>query len=126
MRNLPKTYKDLLFWKSAFETSLMVSKLARSLPRDFLTRIIISQVLRSAMLIGANIAEGYGRYGPKEFSRFLQVALGSANETDYWLSLLRECYPKYSSEIDLIIAKNTETIKMLAGSIKTIRDKKAK
>jgi len=79
--------------------------------------------LRSVMSIGANIAEGYGRFGVKEFPRYLQVSLGSANETEYWLLLLRECQPKFNKDIDEIIDKNREVIKMLATSIKTIRNK---
>lgn len=75
------------------------------------------------MSIGANIAEGYGRFGVKEFPRYLQVALGSANETEYWLLMLKEYYPSFSGEVDEVIAKNNEVIRMLAASIKTIRNK---
>jgi len=73
------------------------------------------------MSIGANISEGYGRYGSKEYSRYSQVSLGSANETDYWLNLLKVSVPNYRVQIDRIIEKNMETVKMLATSIKTIK-----
>lgn len=73
------------------------------------------------MSISANIAEGYGRFGKKEFARYLQVSLGSANETDCWLNLLIESAPNFNKDIRVIIDKNTETIKMLAASIKTLR-----
>jgi four helix bundle protein len=74
--------------------------------------------------VGANISEGYGRFGTKEYARFLQIALGSANETEYWLLLLKDCYPKMSIKVDAIISKNCETIKMLTSSINKIRNKK--
>ena len=123
MKVLPKTYKDLIFWKKSFETAKAVITLAKKLPRDLETKIILSQLLRSVMSIGANIAEGYGRFGVKEFPRYLQVALGSTNETEYWLLLLKECYPGFNREIDEIIEKNREVIRMLAASVKTIRNK---
>lgn len=76
------------------------------------------------MSVGTNIAEGYGRFGSKEYARFLQVALGSADETEHWLILLKECFPKFSREIEKIIDKNKMTIKMLAASLKTLKEKK--
>jgi len=121
--NLPKTYKDLIFWQKSFETSVLIINLAKKLSRDLGTKIILSQLFRSSMSVTANISEGYGRFGVKEFPRYLQVSLGSANETECWLLLLKECQPKYSNEIEAIIEKNKEVIKMLAASIKTIRNK---
>jgi four helix bundle protein len=50
--------------------------------------ILTSQIRRSASSIPANIAEGCGRDGEKEFARFLQIAFGSASETDYHLLLV--------------------------------------
>ncbi|MBI4078993.1 MAG: four helix bundle protein [Candidatus Levybacteria bacterium] len=79
------------------------------------------QYNRSSASIGANIAEGFGRYKTKEYERFLQIALGSANETDYWLLLLKDTYPLFKLEINKISEKNIETIKMLAVSLKTLR-----
>ena len=75
------------------------------------------------MSVGANVAEGYGRFGGKEYSRFLQVSLGSANESEYWMMLLVEINPVFKKEIQVVIDKNCESIKMLAVSLKTIRSK---
>lgn len=48
-----------------------------------------SRTLRTANSIGANIAEGAAKTG-KEFARFLDIALGAANELDSHLSLAAE------------------------------------
>jgi four helix bundle protein len=42
---------------------------------------------RCSASIGANIAEGCGKRGNGEFQRFLQIASGSASETEYHLLL---------------------------------------
>jgi four helix bundle protein len=118
-----KTYRDLLFWKSAFEVSKLCIKLIRKLPRESVAKVIIYQLLRSSGSVGANIAEGYGRFGTKEYPRFLQMALGSANETEYWLLLLKDSYSQFEKEINLILNKNLETIKMLTSSINKLRKK---
>lgn len=43
------------------------------------------QIVRSADSIGANIAEGTGRYGTHDNKRFGYIARGSLNETKHWL-----------------------------------------
>lgn len=48
------------------------------------------QIVRSADSIGANIAEGNGRYNIKDNQRFVKIARGSLYETIHWLRLA--CY----------------------------------
>ena len=43
------------------------------------------QIVRSADSIGANIAEGEGRYNYQDNKRFIKIARGSLNETRHWL-----------------------------------------
>jgi len=45
------------------------------------------QLVRSADSIGANIAEGNGRYNYQDNQRFVKIARGSLNETKHWLRL---------------------------------------
>ena len=50
--------------------------------RDFSFR---DQIRRAAGGPGPNIAEGFARYGPKEFAHYLRIALGSLMETRTFL-----------------------------------------
>ena len=120
---MTKTYKDLVLWQRSFETTKMVVVLSKKLPKSIEVKIALNQLLRAVFSIGANISEGYGRFGSKEFSRFLQISLGSANESEYWLLVLKETCPEFVVDIDNLILKNSENIKMLASSIQTIRNK---
>ena len=43
------------------------------------------QLVRSADSVGANIAEGVGRWGLQDQKRFMYIASGSINETKHWL-----------------------------------------
>lgn len=43
------------------------------------------QLVRSADSIGADIAEGSGRYTPKDRLHFLRISRGSLYETKHWL-----------------------------------------
>jgi len=114
------TYKELLFWKNAREVSFLVASLIKKLPNERVFWIISDQILRASFSIGANIAEGYGKYQGKEYQRFIRMALGSANETEYWLELIKDLYPNIIPSIDLVIKKNSETIRMLTATLKTL------
>ena len=45
------------------------------------------QIVRSADCVGANIAEGHGRYSYQDNQPFVKIARGSLNETRHWLRL---------------------------------------
>ena len=51
----------------------------------FSRNTIGTQLVRSTDSIGANIAEGAGRYGIQDNRRFVYYARGSLNETKHWL-----------------------------------------
>lgn len=115
-----RSYKDLKFWQTARQTGLKTVVLTRRLPRTRDAWVITDQVIRSAFSIGANITEGFGKYKGKEYSRFLQISLGSARETEYWLEILKDLYPKFSKNIDEILSLNEQTIKMLVSTLKSL------
>lgn len=117
------SYKDLIFWQRAKQVSLLIVKLIRKLPNEKAAWVISDQILRSSFSVGANIAEGFGKYKGKEYSRFILISLGSANETEYWLELLRDLYSDLNQEIGEILSKNTEVIKMLTITVKKLRSK---
>lgn len=49
---------------------------------------ITNQLSRAAASVPTNISEGCGRNSDAEFARFLHIATGSANETEYLIQLL--------------------------------------
>ena len=50
---------------------------------------LFDQLIRSATSIGANIVEGKSGSSRKDWKNFYVIALKSANETKYWLCLIR-------------------------------------
>lgn len=51
---------------------------------------ITSQIRRACSSVPTNISEGCGRDSDAEFNRFLTIALGSANETEYLIILSKD------------------------------------
>jgi len=51
---------------------------------------LFDQLIRSATSIGANVVEGKSGSSKKDWKNFYVIALKSANETKYWLCLIKE------------------------------------
>jgi four helix bundle protein len=80
-------HRQFKVWQlaQAITESIWTATLADHMPRLSHT---VRQIRASAESVGANIAEGNGR-SPKAFRRYLNIAMGSANETDSHLETLR-------------------------------------
>ena len=78
---MAKHFRELVAWQLAFELREQVLRLTKSGPasRD---RRFCEQLNDSCRSIAANIAEGFGRYQPGDFARFLSIARGSLDETE--------------------------------------------
>lgn len=78
----------------------------------------MSQIRRSAVSIPSNIAEGYGRRRLKEYDRFLSIALGSLNELETQLLLIRELGFINRKTTDESLSLIEEVGRLLGGLIK--------
>lgn len=83
-----KDYTELIVWQLARELADRVTVLASgaSLRREF---DLVRQLKSSANSVCANIAEGFGRFAPADFARFLRIARGSALELQEHLHQLQ-------------------------------------
>ncbi len=84
-----KDFKQLKIWQEAHNLTLSVYKHPQAFPKSELYGLT-GQLRRASSSIPANIAEGCGREGDKELSRFLCIAMGSASELEYHLILAKD------------------------------------
>src|SRR5580658_10811257 len=84
-----KDFKELIVWQKAHAVTIAIYAATKVFPKEELYGLT-SQLRRSAASIGANIAEGCGRRSDGEMCRFLQIARGSASETEYHFLLARD------------------------------------
>lgn len=82
---LIQKFNDLHVWQNAHKLTLKIYLLTKNFPKEELFGLV-SQMRRSSVSICANIAEGQ-RKQTKDFCRYLQIALGSLEETKYYLIL---------------------------------------
>ncbi|MEO5685681.1 MAG: four helix bundle protein [Chitinophagaceae bacterium] len=78
---------------------------------------IFEQLLRSATSIGANVVEGSAGSSKKDWLKFLIIALKSANETKYWLCLIRDTLECDKTSVQEILTEADELSKIIASII---------
>ena len=79
-------YHRYRVWQRAHGLTLDIYRATTGFPND--ERFgLTAQIRRAATSISSNIAEGLGRSADKDRSRFLDFAVGSANELEYHLTL---------------------------------------
>ena len=92
--------------------------------RDLSVQVIARQLLRSGTSIGANVIEAQAASSKKEFTNFLNHALKSANESKFWLALLRDSGKAERKPVDTLLAETKELANILASSILTLKGKR--
>ena len=114
-----KDFKDLKVWQKAHELTLDVYRIAESFPRREMYGLT-SQVKRSTASISANIVEGCGRRSDGEFKRFLQIARGSASETEYHLILAHDLGWLPEHHYEQLLSKLVEVQRMLTSLVQAL------
>ena len=79
--------------------------------------------MRSSTSIGANIVEAKGASSKKDFANFFSYALKSANESLYWLGLLRDAKGIRNPQLDYLLKETKELANILGASMITIKGK---
>ena len=76
--------------QKSFEFSVRVVKCCEHLRQNKQEFVLSNQLLRSGTAIGALIAESQYASSKSDFINKLTISLKEANETKYWLRLLKE------------------------------------
>lgn len=119
-----KDFRDLKVWEKAHALTLNIYRQTKSFPADEKYGLV-SQLRRCCASIPANIAEGCGKRGHGEFSRFLQMAAGSTSELDYHLLLSKDLEYLRQHEYQALHQNVIEIRKMLAALIAKVEGERA-
>lgn len=92
--------------------------------------VLSKQLLKSGTAIGALVRESEHAESKADFVHKMSIALKEANETDYWLFILKEADYLNENEYGSIRNDCDELIRLLVSIVKTtkksIQDAKAK
>jgi len=110
--------------RRAYQYSIAIIEFLDTLPKDTSSQVITKQLLRSATSIGANVVEAKGASARKDFTNFFSYSLKSANESLYWLGLLRDAKKINSPRLEYLLNETKELANILGSSILTLKGKR--
>lgn len=107
----------------SYKFALQIISLVDGMKQDLASQTIARQVLRSASSIGANIVEAQASPTRRDFALFLHHALKSANETGYWLKLIRDSNRVSAVQANALISECDQLAKILGASLVTVKNR---
>jgi four helix bundle protein len=107
-------FRKLAVWRKAHALTLNVHRTVAKMRRAE-HGPMRNQILRAANSIPTNIVEGTGQESGKEFGRFLSIAVKSASELEYHLTLARDLRLISNSDFESLSSQAIEVRKMLYG-----------
>lgn len=112
-------FRRLKVWQLSRELAVTADDLTRRFPRAD-RGVVGGQLRRAALSVPANIAEGSGKGSRKETVRFLQIALGSAKETENHILVAGDLHYLHPRAREEMLAKIFSIQRMLVGLIRNL------
>ena len=107
-----------------YKFSLDLISLIDSLPNQRSCWIIADQLIRSGTSIGANLIEAKASSSRLEFKKFYEISLKSANETEYWLGLLKDLGKTKKEKIEILLKELREISNMIAAGVIRLKNRR--
>ena len=107
----------------SYAFALRVVKLYKYLVENKKEYVLSKQLLRSGTSIGALVRESEYAQSKKDFINKLSIALKEANETEYWLMLLKDSDYLNDKMYQSIKPDITELLKLLTAIINASKNK---
>lgn len=118
--------KDNIVLNKSYSFALRIIKLYKYLIAEQKEYVLSKQVLRSGTAVGALIKEAEHAQSKADFINKMNIALKEANETEYWLMLLKDSDYLDEKSFQSIHSDSSELIKLLASIVKTSKQNSSK
>ena len=114
-----KEKRENIVMDKSYAFALRIIKLYKYLLTDKKEYVLSKQMLRSGTAIGALIKESEHAQSKVDFINKMSIALKEANETSYWLQLLKDSEYISQIEFDSIFSDSEELVKLLVSIVKS-------
>ncbi len=112
---MPESYKDLIAWQEAMVFARDAYRATANFPKEEIFGLT-PQIWRAAVSVPSNVAEGKGRYSPRDFQHFLKQARGSLNEVETQLLLAQELGYLQKNQATALLRQCEELGRILNGN----------
>jgi len=101
--------------------SLRIIKLVDALPRSLASQVIGKQLLRAATSVGANYRAACRAQSKPDFAAKISIVLEEADESLYWLELIRESGLMKADRLKELLREANELVAIVNASRKTAK-----
>ncbi len=106
-----------------FQFSVEVGRLIMELPFNVINKSYGAQLVRCSSSVGANYRAARRGKSDADFLNKLKICEEEADESIYFLELLKEFNAEFAEKIDRLLKEANELLKILVASIITTREK---
>ena len=107
-------HTKLTVWHRSRALAVQIHEVAREFPPKAAPGLR-TQLMRAVMSISANIAEGATKSSRREFARFVEIAAGSASETEHHLTIALDLGVIGDPVAARLVSRTIEVRRMLFG-----------
>ena len=111
--------KESVLRSKSYAFSVRIVRLSQFLVAEYKEYVLSKQILRSGTAIGALVREAEYGISKADFRNKMSIALKEANETEYWLLILRDTDYINEKMFRSLSVDCVELIKMLIATVKT-------
>ncbi|HEU5329859.1 MAG TPA: four helix bundle protein, partial [Thermomicrobiales bacterium] len=115
---------DLVAWQKGMDLVAGVYAATRTWPKEE-TFGLVNQIRRAVVSIPANIAEGQGRFGAKEFQHHLSIAYGSSREVETHVLIAQRLEYLTVAHSEQLLDQAAEVGRVLLGLLRSLRASRA-
>lgn len=95
-----------------------VIEFTKSIPKNEITRPLISQIVRSATSVGANYCEADSAFTKKEFYHRIAISRKEARETKHWIRMLVTALPNLKEPARKLWSESNELMLIFSAILR--------
>jgi len=118
--------KESILKKKSYKFAVRIVRLSQFLQHEKKEFVLNKQILQSGTAVGAIIREAEFAQSTADYVNKFSIALKEANETDYWLDLLKDTEFIEGKLHESLSNDCKELISLLVSTIKTLKKLKTK
>lgn len=103
--------------------SIEIIDLVEKLPNSNTIRVIANQIVRSGTSVGANYRAVCRARSDREFVSKMNIVLEEADETLFWLEIIKEKKWLIEAELEKVWKEGNELTAILVSSLKTVNNR---
>jgi four helix bundle protein len=109
-----RNFKELKIWQKGIDIAIRTYQLADTFPKEDKFSLV-QQMTKGSVSIPSNIAEGSSRKSERDYSRFIEISLGSAFELETQIIIAEKLHKGDQQLLQELKTEITDEQKMLTG-----------